>query len=136
MPFRCATMLNAQRYQHRRHGFGSFTPRGAGGGAWLAAEACVAGVDRAAEQRWSGHGLGHGGDGQVEDLRVALAGGLMAEGVDGLLRDRTRPPAIAPLARSLVDTMVALTLESPGHQATHWMVRAMAKAVASWYPRW
>jgi transposase len=54
---------------------------------------------------------------------------FMAEGVDSLLRDKTRPPGIAPLAPSLVDKVVALTLEPPAHEATHWTVRAMAKAV-------
>ena len=54
---------------------------------------------------------------------------FMAEGVDGLLRDKTRPPGIAPLAPELVDKVVALTLEPPDHEATHWSVRAMAKAV-------
>ena len=53
----------------------------------------------------------------------------MAEGVDGLLRDRTRPPGIAPLAPSLVDRVMALTLKPPFHEATRWTVRAMAKAV-------
>jgi hypothetical protein len=32
----------------------------------------------------------------------------MAEGVDGLLRDKTRLPGIAPLAAALVDKVVAL----------------------------
>ena len=54
---------------------------------------------------------------------------FMAEGVDGLLRDNTPPPEIAPLKRTLVDKVVALTLEPPDHEATHWTVRAMAKAV-------
>ena len=54
---------------------------------------------------------------------------FMAEGVDGLLRDKTRPPGIAPLETALVDKVVALTLEPPDHEATHWTVRAMAKAV-------
>ena len=54
---------------------------------------------------------------------------FMAEGVDGLLRDKTRPPGIAPLAAALVDKVVALTLEPPSQEATHWTVRAMAKAV-------
>jgi transposase len=53
----------------------------------------------------------------------------MAEGVDGLLRDKTRPPGIAPLETTLVDKVVALTLEPPAQEATHWTVRAMAKAV-------
>jgi len=52
---------------------------------------------------------------------------FMQEGVDGLLRDKTRPPGIAPLDCKTVDTIVALTLASPPHEATHWTVRAMAK---------
>ena len=55
---------------------------------------------------------------------------FMAEGIDGLLRDKTRPPGIAPLAPALVEKVVALTLEPPDHEATHWTVRAMAKAVS------
>lgn len=54
---------------------------------------------------------------------------FMADGVDGLLRDKTRPPRIAPLETALVDKVVALTLKPPGHEATHWTVRAMARAV-------
>jgi len=54
---------------------------------------------------------------------------FMTDGVDGLLRDKTRPPGIAPLGPVLVDKVVALTLEPPDHEATHWTVRAMAKAV-------
>jgi transposase len=53
---------------------------------------------------------------------------FMAEGVDGLLRDKTRPPGTAPLNPMLVDKVVALTLGAPAHEATHWTVRAMAKA--------
>jgi transposase len=52
---------------------------------------------------------------------------FMQEGVDGLLRDKTRPPGIAPLDCKTVDTIVALTLAPPPHEATHWTVRAMAK---------
>jgi hypothetical protein len=54
---------------------------------------------------------------------------FMADGVDGLLRDKTRPPGIAPLEARLVDKVVALTLEPPAQEATHWTVRAMARAV-------
>lgn len=53
----------------------------------------------------------------------------MAEGVDGLLRDKSRPPGIAPLDPELVDQVIALTLETPKQEATHWTVRAIAKAV-------
>lgn len=44
---------------------------------------------------------------------------FMVEGVDGLLRDKTRPPGIAPLEARLVDKVVALTLEPPAQEATH-----------------
>lgn len=53
----------------------------------------------------------------------------MTEGVDGLLRDRTRPPGKAPVAAERVAEVVRLTLARPPHQATHWTARAMAKAV-------
>ncbi|AYC99599.1 endonuclease [Neorhizobium sp. NCHU2750] len=36
---------------------------------------------------------------------------FMSEGVDGLLRDKSRPPAIAPLDDESVEKFVALTLE-------------------------
>ena len=52
---------------------------------------------------------------------------FMDEGIDGLLRDKTRPPGIAPLDRDLVDRVVTLTLKPPPHEATHWTARAMAK---------
>jgi transposase len=53
---------------------------------------------------------------------------FMEEGVDGLLRDKTRPPGIAPLDRATVERVVAVTLKPPPHEATHWTGRAMAKA--------
>ncbi|MGY2736674.1 transposase [Sphingomonas sp. UYP23] len=54
---------------------------------------------------------------------------FMVEGVGGLIRDKTRPPGIAPLETTLVDKVVTLTLGPPAQEATHWTVRAMAKAV-------
>ncbi len=51
----------------------------------------------------------------------------MREGVDGLLRDKTRPSGIAPLDRKTVDTIVTLTLAPPPHETTRWTVRAMAR---------
>lgn len=53
----------------------------------------------------------------------------MTKGVDGLLRDKSRPPGIVPLDTALVDRVVTLTLETPKQEATRWTVRAMAKAV-------
>jgi transposase len=54
---------------------------------------------------------------------------FMNEGVDGLLRDKTRPPGKAPIAPQRVAEIVRLTLEPPSHEATHWTLRAMAQAV-------
>jgi transposase len=53
---------------------------------------------------------------------------FMAEGVAGLLRDKTRPPGRTPLAAAVVDRMVELTMREPPGEATHWTGRAMAKA--------
>jgi transposase len=52
-----------------------------------------------------------------------------AEGVDGLLRDKTRPSRIAKLAPSIAERVVALTMEEPPGETTHWTGAAMAKAV-------
>ena len=50
-------------------------------------------------------------------------------GVDGLLRDKTRPPRIPALERDVVDRVVALTLnEAPPREATHWTGAMMAEA--------
>ena len=52
---------------------------------------------------------------------------FMEEGVDGLLRDKTRPPGIPPTPPEKVAEIVRLTQEPPPHEATHWTLRAMAK---------
>jgi transposase len=52
---------------------------------------------------------------------------FMREGVDGLLRDKSRPPGKAPIPPTRVAEIVRLTQEPPPHEATHWTVRAMAK---------
>ena len=54
---------------------------------------------------------------------------FVAEGVDGLLRDKTRPPGTSPLPAATVDRVVALTREPPPGEITHWTGRAMAKTV-------
>ena len=53
---------------------------------------------------------------------------FMEEGVDGcLLHDKTRPPGKLPVAEDKTETVVAMTLKPPPHEATHWTARAMAK---------
>jgi len=51
-----------------------------------------------------------------------------AAGVDGLLRDKTRPSRIPPLDAAVVEQVVALTLTDPPAEATHWTGAMMAKA--------
>jgi len=53
---------------------------------------------------------------------------FVKEGVDGLLRDKTRPSRIPPLAAEVVVAIVARTLEPPPGEITHWTAPAMAKA--------
>jgi hypothetical protein len=53
---------------------------------------------------------------------------FMQAGVDGLLRDKNRPPRIAPLAQAVIDRVVALTSADPPGETTHWTASAMAKA--------
>ena len=50
------------------------------------------------------------------------------QGVDGLLRDKTRKPGKPPIAAETVAQVVALTCADPPHEATHWTGRAMARA--------
>ena len=53
---------------------------------------------------------------------------FMQAGVDGLLRDKTRPPRIPPLGQAVIDRVVALTGTDPPGETTHWTAAAMAKA--------
>src|SRR3974390_3398278 len=53
---------------------------------------------------------------------------FMREGVTGLLHDKTRKPGLPPLPPALVEQVVALTLNEPPGETTHWTGRAMAAA--------
>jgi len=53
---------------------------------------------------------------------------FMQAGVDGLLRDKTRPPRIPPLGTGIIKQVVQLTLSDPPGETTHWTAPAMAKA--------
>ena len=48
---------------------------------------------------------------------------FMEEGLDGLLRDKTRPSRIAPLGREVAERVVALTQSDPPGETTHWTGR-------------
>lgn len=51
------------------------------------------------------------------------------EGLDGLLRDKTRPPGKPPLPPATIARVLSLTCSEPPGAATHWTGRAMARAV-------
>ena len=53
---------------------------------------------------------------------------FMAEGVDGLARDKTRKPGKQPLSPTTVQRVVDLALGPPAGEATHWTGRTLAKA--------
>ena len=52
----------------------------------------------------------------------------MREGVDGLLRDKTRLPGKKPLPAETVQRVVDLALGPPPGETTHWTGRMLAKA--------
>ncbi|PZW36876.1 DDE superfamily endonuclease [Humitalea rosea] len=54
---------------------------------------------------------------------------FMQAGVEGLLRDRTRPSRIASLAPDVGERVVALTMAAPPGETTHWTAAAMAEAI-------
>src|ERR671926_1487798 len=51
------------------------------------------------------------------------------EGVQGLLRDKTRPPGKAPLPPETVAQVLAITCSEPPSEVTHWTGRAVAARV-------
>jgi hypothetical protein len=51
------------------------------------------------------------------------------QGVEGLLRDKTRKPGKAPLSAETVAKVLALPCSEPPGEATHWTGRAVARAV-------
>ena len=53
---------------------------------------------------------------------------FMEEGVDGLLRDKTRKPGKAPLSPRVAERVVALTRGPPPGETTYWTGAMMAEA--------
>jgi transposase len=54
---------------------------------------------------------------------------FIAEGVEGLLRDKTRPSRKPPLAAAVKLKVLTKTANETPANATHWSTRSMAKAV-------
>ena len=55
------------------------------------------------------------------------------EGVDGLLRDATRPSRVKPLTPEKINQVVHMTLHQKPPNETHWSVRSLAKAIGVSY---
>ena len=55
---------------------------------------------------------------------------FMVDGVDGLLRDKTRPARIPPLADEIAERVVTRTITTdPPGEVTHWTAAAMARII-------
>ena len=57
----------------------------------------------------------------------------VAKGVDGLLKDATRPPRRKPLAAEKIKQVVHMTLHEKPPNATHWSMRSMAASAGISY---
>ena len=64
--------------------------------------------------------------------RLAFGAGRSAsaseDGFEGLVRDKTRPSRIPPLAAEAAERVVALTVGDPPGETTHWTGALMARA--------
>jgi len=58
---------------------------------------------------------------------------FVAKGMDGLLKDATRPSRVKPLAPEKVKQVVDMTLHTKPPNATHWSLRTMAAAAGLSY---
>jgi transposase len=59
----------------------------------------------------------------------------VAKGVDGLLKDATRPSRVKPLSPDKIGQVVHMTLHEKPPNATHWSVRSMAAVAGVSYSR-
>jgi transposase len=57
----------------------------------------------------------------------------VAKGVDGLLKDATRPSRVKPLTAEKIKQVVHMTLHEKPPNATHWSMRSMAAAAGISY---
>ena len=53
---------------------------------------------------------------------------FVEEGVDGLLRDKTRPSRVPPLGSEVAERVAVLTLIDPPAETTHWTADLIARA--------
>ena len=54
---------------------------------------------------------------------------FLSEGVDGLLRDATRPPGKTPIPADRIQAVIDLAMSPPPPNRSHWTLKALATAV-------
>jgi transposase len=54
---------------------------------------------------------------------------FMQAGVEGLLKDKTRPSRIPPLSPAIIARVIERTAQAPPGEVTHWTAEAMAKDI-------
>jgi hypothetical protein len=77
----------------------------------------VAGADCAAERRWGWHDRDPAADRQGKPTICRWQARFMAEGVDGLLHDATRPAGKPLLPLSVIERVVEMTQAEPPGEA-------------------
>jgi len=99
-----------------------------GAGPQHAAESRLAGEDRVA----GGRGMGAVEVGREVGVSILTVRRWRRRyrdgGVEGLLKDASRPPRKKPLSAAAINKVVDMTLHAKPPAATHWSVRSMAKA--------
>jgi Homeodomain-like domain len=81
-----------------------------------------------AERQWGWHRDDPAPNRQSKPAIRGWQARFMAEGVDGLLHDATRPSRKTSLTAATIERVVEMTLGEPPGEATHWTGQAMAKA--------
>ena len=81
---------------------------------------------------WSGSGGGRdcGGCGQEPADGPPLARRYVAKGMDGLLKDATRPYRVKPLPAEKIKQVAHMTLHAKPPNVTHWSLRTAAAGVS------
>ena len=87
--------------------------------------------DRAGDGGWPRHSSDHAAHGRSKPCVWRWQERYVAEGVEGLLRDKTRPARKKPLTAEIKLKVLTKTANETPANATHWSVRAMAKQLAS-----
>src|SRR4051794_18016233 len=126
---RRASLGHAPRHLPHRHRRRPLPSGGNRGRPQQPSEACLAGRDRAVDGGRYRHGRDMRRTGKSKTCVWRWQERFAQEGVDGLLRDKTRPSRVKPLRQEVIDKVVALTATEPPHEATHWTAAAMAEAV-------